>query len=419
MFLRIIRDANKRSRNVDRFAESRAPDTMPFPCTRVRPSDEFNRIRSAGGEIILPANLENPREDLVAKLPVPFATLGALLLAVGTAAWAQTPKVTINASVTIVESAQESAPVRRATKDLLNDFTKVFGQAPRLVGGLAEAGTVAILIAQNSNLPAGVECATSTDMESFAFSIAGAGFGPTHRRVVCLTGADMRGTIFAIYQFSQIYLGVDPMYLWTDKQPAKRVSIPLPADFAHVYPSPVFKYRGFFPNDEDLLTGWIPPAKGEQTGISLKTWDNIFETTLRLKGNMIVPGTWIFPDDAQVQAASERGLIVNQHHAIPLGVNVARWPRDVPYNFSTHPEILERAWTNAAATYKPGEEILWRWACAVCLTQAMRRSIQACRTMTPCWASASAPPSPSRSRLCAPSIPTRSSSPTCGRKARG
>ena len=74
---------------------------------------------------------------------------------------------------------------------------------------------------------------------------------------------------------------------------------------------------------------------------------------------MIVPGTWIFPDDAQVQAASERGLIVNQHHAIPLGVNVARWPRDVPYNFSTHPEILERAWTNAVDTYKPGEEILW------------------------------------------------------------
>ena len=88
-------------------------------------------------------------------------------------------------------------------------------------------------------------------------------------------------------------------------------------------------------------------------------WDNVFETILRLKGNMIVPGTWIFPDDAQVDAATERGLIVNQHHAIPLGVNVARWPKDVPYNFSTHPEILERAWTNAVATYKPDEEILW------------------------------------------------------------
>ena len=273
----------------------------------------------------------------------------------------QTPaqKVTINAAITIVQSARESGPVRRATKDLQSDFTKVFGQAPKVLSSLDEAGPVAILIAQNANVPSGVECATASDTEAFAFSLTGSGVGPTRRRVVCLTGADMRGTIFAIYEFSQKILGVDPMYLWTDKQPAKRTSIPLPSDFAHVYPSPVFKYRGFFPNDEDLLSGYIPGSRAEHTGISLKVWDQVFETILRLKGNMIVPGTWIFPDDAQVEAASERGLIVNQHHAIPLGVNVARWPRDVPYNFSTHPEILKRAWTNAVATYKPGEEILW------------------------------------------------------------
>ena len=59
-------------------------------------------------------------------------------------------------------------------------------------------------------------------------------------------------------------------------------------------------------------------------------------------------------------AASERGLIVNQHHATPLGVNVARWPENVPYNYSGHPEILDRAWTDAVAEYKPGDEILWR-----------------------------------------------------------
>jgi hypothetical protein len=52
-------------------------------------------------------------------------------------------------------------------------------------------------------------------------------------------------------------------------------------------------------------------------------------------------------------------LIVNQHHAIPLGLNVARWPKDVPYNYTTHPEILERAWKNAVATYPKDQEILW------------------------------------------------------------
>jgi hypothetical protein len=285
-----------------------------------------------------------------------FSLFAALLLFAGSpSADAQSLHVAIDPNVTIVESAQEPGPVQRATKDILADFTKVFGRAPKLVNQLDQAGPTSILIAQSSNIPSGTACTTASDREGFAFSIAGAG----NKHVVCLIGADMRGTIYAIYQFSQSVLGVDPMYLWTDKQPAKRVSIPLRDDFTHTYPSPVFKYRGFFPNDEDLMTGWVVPNKGEQTGIALSTWDMLFETILRLKGNMIVPGTWIFPDDAQVHAAAERGLIINQHHAEPVGVNAARWPQNVPYNFSTHPEILERAWTNAVNEYKPGEEILW------------------------------------------------------------
>jgi len=284
-----------------------------------------------------------------------FAAPGVLLIAGAPATDAQAKPVAIDASVTIVESAQEAGPVHRATQDLLGDFTKVFGRVPKLVSNLSEAGPVAILVAQRENLPAGVDCTTTQDREAFAFSIASA----AGKRVVCLTGADMRGTIYAIYEFSQRILGVDPMYLWTDREPAKRTSISLPSDFAKPYPSPIFKYRGFFTNDEDLLTGWVLPKKGEQTGIALSTWDMVFETILRLKGNMVVPGTWIFPDDAQVHAATERGLIINQHHAIPLGVNVARWPANIPYNFSTEPKILERAWTNAVAEYKPDEEILW------------------------------------------------------------
>jgi hypothetical protein len=281
-----------------------------------------------------------------------------MVLATACAAHAQVAPVTINGSVTLVESARETGPVKRATQDLRKDFAKVFGREPQLVNSLKDAGPVAILIAERSNLPTGVPCATTANREAFAFSIAKSE-GTNKQTVVCLTGADMRGTIYAVYQFSQEYLGVDPMYLWTDKQPEKRTSITLHGDFDHTFPSPVFRYRGFFTNDEDLLTGWRRVPKGTQTGISLKTWDNIFETILRLKGNMVVPGTWIFPDDAQVLAASQRGLIVNQHHATPLGVNVARWPRDVPYNYSTHPEILERAWKNAVAEYKPGEDILW------------------------------------------------------------
>ncbi len=283
---------------------------------------------------------------------------GILLLAAAPVVYAQNGRVTVNRSVTIVERTQETGAVKRATEDLRSDFAKVFGQEPRLVNSLDEAGPVAILIAERTHLPAGMGCATTSNTEAFAFSIVQTA-GAKPQEVVCLTGADMRGTIYAIYQFSQTYLGVDPMYLWTGKEPAKRSSITLPADFTHTFPSPVIRYRSIFTNDEDQLSGWRPAPRGAHTGISLKVWDNIFETVLRLKGNMVVPGTWIFPDDAQVAAASARGLIVNQHHAIPLGLNVARWPSAVPYNFSTHPEILERAWKDAVAEYKPGDDILW------------------------------------------------------------
>jgi hypothetical protein len=287
---------------------------------------------------------------------------GAVALCMAPFAAASTPpapRVTIDSSITIVESAEEPAPVRRATEDLRSDFAKVLGRAPRVVNNPEDAGPTALLIAQRANLPAGIDCVIATDREAFAFSIAKGARKEKPASFVCLTGADVRGTIYAIYEFSQRYLGTDPMYLWTDKEPAKRTSIALPADFAHNFPSPVFRYRGFFINDEDLLTGWAPAAKDEHTGISLKAWDQVFETILRLKGNMVVPGSWIFPDNAQVHAATERGLIVNQHHATPLGVNAARWPKDVPYNFSTHPEILERAWKNAVADYQPDDEILW------------------------------------------------------------
>ncbi len=114
-------------------------------------------------------------------------------------------EVKIDGSVTVVESAQASGPVERATKDLLSDFNKVFGTTPRLVTTLAEAGPVSIVIGQGPEMPFGLKCSMATDTETFAFSIVKL---PGKKQAVCLTGADMRGTIFAIYEFSQAYLGL-------------------------------------------------------------------------------------------------------------------------------------------------------------------------------------------------------------------
>jgi len=281
-------------------------------------------------------------------------------LVVGCAAVARAEgKIVVGPSVTILMASGEVSPVRLAAEDVAADFVKVMGARPKIVGRAEDAGPVTILVGERSNLPEGLQPAGLSGAESFSISAKKARLGGSERQVIVLSGEDMRGTIYAVYQFSQEYLGVDPMYYWTDHEPARKARIEIPASVDEVFPAPVFKYRGFFLNDEDLLTGWAPGEKKDKTGISLAVWNKVYETILRLKGNMVVPGTWIFPDDPQVKLAGERGLILNQHHAIPLGLNVARWPKDVPYNYSTHPEILERAWKNAVAEYDPHQEILW------------------------------------------------------------
>jgi len=264
--------------------------------------------------------------------------LGVLAFALLAGPAAAQGGLTINAETVIVERPDAPGPVRKAAEDLAADMEKVFGKRPQ--------------IAAQASGPA-IEIAAPTGGATESFSIQSRG---NH---VVLSGADMRGTIFAIYTFSQEWLGTDPMYYWNDHEPAKKAAIVIRAGLSKNYPSPLFKYRGFFINDEDQLTGWAPGEATDHSGIARPVMDKIFETILRLKGNMVVPGTWTFSSDPQMKWAGERGLILNQHHAIPLGMNVARWPANVPYNYSQHPEILERAWTNAVHGYDPKQEILW------------------------------------------------------------
>lgn len=278
----------------------------------------------------------------------------------GQIALAQPSSVVLNATLTIIRSPHQPQPVKMAIQNLADDFQSVLGKRPAIVDGEEGAAPVAIVAGERSQIPESLHPPGLTGPESFSISLRTANWNkrrPT--KVILLTGADTRGTIYAIYQFSEEWLGVDPLYYWTDHQPAHRASIRIPASMDERFPSPLFKYRGFFINDEDLLTGWAPGEKNDKTGIALAVWDKIFETILRLKGNMVAPGTWIFPDDPQVREAARYGLMVTQHHATPLGMNVARWPQDVPYDFATHPEILERAWRDAVNSYLPNQEILW------------------------------------------------------------
>ena len=281
-----------------------------------------------------------------------FALLFFLtLVAVGARA-----QVAINSSTTLLIDANEPVPILKAARDLAADMEKVFGTRVKVVHRPADTQATTIWIGLKGEIPKGVQRPSGWEVLSINVLRDPLPASPIHQAIV-LTGSDMRGAIYAIYQFSQEFLGVDPLYWWTDNAPARRTQGLVPGGLKEVQGSPTFRYRGWFTNDEDLLTGWRPGV-AEQTGISLETWDHVFEALLRLKGNMVCPGTFNFPYEPQVVAAGERGLILTQHHVEPLGLNTYRWPRDQPYSWVSHPDLLTAAWKRAVSEYRD-PEIIW------------------------------------------------------------
>ncbi|HEX5483110.1 MAG TPA: glycosyl hydrolase 115 family protein [Terriglobia bacterium] len=265
-------------------------------------------------------------------------------------------QITVNSQTAVLIDSREPGPIQQAASDLASDLSKVFGHSAQIVHQPSQASPVTIWIAFDYNLPKTVT--KPAGWERFQIqSITNPWPGSPARRAIVLTGSDVRGAIYAIYQFSQQFLGVDPLYWWTDHPPKRQSQVSVPGHYAESQ-APAFRYRGFFINDEDLLTGWrsgIPDG----TDISLKTWNRVFEAILRLKGNMVIPGTWIFSYEPQIEAAVDRGLVVTQHHANVLGLDPYRWPKDKPYSFESAPGLLEAAWKRAIEDYPNNAEIVW------------------------------------------------------------
>lgn len=253
----------------------------------------------------------------------------------------------VDGGTTLVVSSREPGAVLKAAEDLAGDLEEVLGRKVRRAEKAPERGA-AIVVAYQENVPQGFE--RPRGEESLVVE--------ERRGQVVLAGADVRGTIYAVYRFAQTQLGVDPLWWWTDSVPARRAKVTVAAGFRLAEGTPKFRRRGWFINDEDLLTGWKPATPGG-TGISLEVWDRVFEALLRLKGNMIVPGTFIFPDEPQVKAASERGLMITQHHIEVLGTNTWKWPEDAPYSFAEQPQILKNAWRNSMRGYGREQEVIW------------------------------------------------------------
>ena len=225
-----------------------------------------------------------------------------------------------------------SEPIDRALKDLANDWYMVFGAEPLIA---KEATGAAVII--GGGIPA------PTDRESFALRVKD--------EKLCLAGADELGLIHAIYTVSEKILGVNPFYFYNDIMPDRKDEIELSEALDLSHGSPAFRYRGFFINNEDMLTGSFPDPMRENF-IDLYYFEKYCELILRLHGNMIAPGTRPYPDESVREVVLRRGMYVNDHHVTPLGLNVYLWPEDQEFSYVTNPEYMEKVWKQCVDAQK-------------------------------------------------------------------
>lgn len=248
-------------------------------------------------------------------------------------------------------------PILLAAQDLQRDLRRLSGKSKGF--DLTSDGTEGIQI---RTIPGGAP-------EAYSVSITAT--------CVCITGSDVLGTIYGIYAFSQECLGVLPMHTFMDVFPEPRLTLDLsPASFSSKPRS--VRFRGWFVNDEDLLSEFKPGGTRNidypfyQTVMHEDVLDLVLEAALRLQINLIIPGSFIDirnpHEETLVQAVYRRGLYISQHHVEPVGVSyfaaesyLRAHGLDEAVSFSSNRSRMEEIWQcyiEKWANY--GDRVVWQ-----------------------------------------------------------
>ncbi len=263
--------------------------------------------------------------------------------------------------VPIYLAPSEPEPVRRAVKDLQRDLRSVLGAASPVIDTLDQAaGRAAIVIA-------GPEAGEAASLRRSDVSGREAHAVFVHEPYIVLQGADTRGTIYAVYTFSERFLGVPPLWFWSSWEPVRKTAINIPASTAVVIPPAYVRWRAWFPNDEDLLTPWR--ARSDEN------YEAFLETMLRLKLNMLegsLMDSASFDEPyrigRQATLARDRGLALTGHHMNIFGSSYRNWEaywrkirrREPPPLRIANVEAMEDFWRyHIEAGLRAKLEMLW------------------------------------------------------------
>lgn len=307
---------------------------------------------------------------------------------VGRSAWSQDrPFVLADAggAADIVVCGQLPEFLRLAAQDLAEDCARITGRRPRIVSRWEDCRADMVVLLVSGEQPESLKLLRDTGVEPTrkpgqweAYHVRTAG-NPAlpGKRLLVIEGSDHRGAMFGLYAFCERYLKVDPFYFWADRPPQKRDT--LAWDQVEIAcGEPTFRYRGWFINDEDLLTEW--QGSGGERRIAYPYYhqvvpasvsDRVFEAMVRAQFNLVIPASFVDirnpAEERLIADAVRRGLMVSQHHVEPLGVSAFGFDnywksrgRNVPYSFVRCRNEFEEIWRDSVRRWARYPGVVWQ-----------------------------------------------------------
>ena len=259
----------------------------------------------------------------------------------------------------IVVAAGEPEYVRLAAEDLAADVQRITGQRPAVAAGGTVSAGACVVVGTKAGGP----------WESYRVESRGG-------RLV-IEGGDARGTMFGVYAFIEQVLKVDPLGFWSGREPEKHADLSWP-EVSLVSGSPSFKFRGWFINDEDLLTEWRESGGKRKLDypyytqvVNREAMRAVVEALVRSRCNLIIPASFIDilnpPEAALVEECARRGVFVSQHHVEPLGVSAFSYfnywkarGKDLTYSYFSHPDEVREVWRVYAEKWAAYPNVIWQ-----------------------------------------------------------
>ena len=268
------------------------------------------------------------------------------------------PLVSGGIPAAVVTDPSDPKGVQIAAGNLREDFARVCGtKAPSSGRRAILAGTVESPMIRKLSAQGKVDLsALKGQFETYLIRTCG--------DTLIVVGADMRGTIYGIYELSE-QIGVSPWYYWADVPVRHRDNLFL-ASGTYTVPQPAVRYRGIFLNDEaPCLTGWVKNSFGTDYG-GHEFYAHVFELLLRLKANFLWPAMWgwsFYADDPlNSVTANEMGIIMGTSHHEPMARNHQEWVRkngaDGPWDYQKNKKNLDKFFTEGVRRAAGTEDLI-------------------------------------------------------------